>query len=284
MGYFAGIVITLVIYGIIIKQVDAGRCFRYEYMIRTLVILGLYIVCIGLIIIHFRIFSISFSIFLVFLAIPILMFLSLKYTIQRYYDLNLSGWYILLKLIPIFSIFVTFYLYFKKGNIEINEYDKAIDYQKIFKDKYCINIFDEKFIVNNKEYPYERYLNKYIIKVSKHSENDFFREYLFKHYSVDETQVFKVVEIDKDEFTNIIEKLRLIVVKNSFTVKIKNFEIFIRNENFKYTIILDKDTNIISKELIDTFNFPGLYYEDEKYIYYNGIYKNELLKWVKNVA
>jgi hypothetical protein len=91
------------------------------------------------------------------------MFLSLKYTIQRFYDLGLSGWYILLKLIPIFSILVTIYLYFKKGNREINMYDKAINYKKLYKDRHFIDIYEDRFIVDDEEYIFEKYLDNYII-------------------------------------------------------------------------------------------------------------------------
>ena len=79
-----------------------------------------------------------------------------------------------MKLIQIFSILVTFYLYFKKGDSEINDYDEAINYKKLFKNKRNIDIFDNMFIVNNNEYQYELYLNKYTIKMSKYIESDFF--------------------------------------------------------------------------------------------------------------
>jgi len=284
MEYFVGILITLVIYGVVIRKVDSGRCFRYEFIIKTLIIIGLYIISIIMLFVHFYLFNISFFVFLFLFSIPALMFLSLKYTIQRFYDLGLSGWYILLKLIPVFSLFVTFYLYGKKGNPAINEYDNAINYTKLFNDRRCINIYDNFFIIDNEEYQYERYLNTYTINISKYGKETFFSEYLKKNYKINETDRNKTVEITNIEFTNIINNLNLIIINNSFYININKLEIFIRKEDFKYTIILDRNINETSKELLDTLGFPGSFYEDERYIYYGRINKNDLLTWIKTVA
>jgi len=284
MKYIIGILVVLVIYGIVIKEVNSGRCFRFEYIIKTLIIIGLYIICFIMLSVHFTYFNISYFVFLFLFSIPVIMFLSLKYTIQRFYDLDLSGWYILLKLIPIFSILVTFYLYCKKGNREINEYDKAIDYRKLFKDRHCINIHDRFFIVDNEVYQYERYLKKYIINISKYGNETFFSEYLQKNYQINETNINKTIEITDVEFKSLIKDLGLIIISNSFYININKFEIFIRKEDFKFTIIFDKNTNEVSKELLETFNFPGSFYEDNGYIYYSKIDKNDLLMWVKNVV
>jgi uncharacterized membrane protein YhaH (DUF805 family) len=280
MQYFVGIIILLVFYGIIINKVDSGRCFRYEYIIKTVTIIGLEIIC-------FLLFAIKvwpILTFICFISIIVLMFFSLKFTIQRFYDLNLSGWYILLKLIPIFSIFVTLYLYFKKGNCGINIYDKAIDYKKLFENKHCIDIYKDKFIIENEIYQYEIYLNKYSIKLSKYGEDNFFKEFILKNYQAKEDRIYKVIEFPKNELNKVINTLGLIVIKHSFYLQIKDFEMFIRKEDFKYTIILNKANNKVSKELFDFFNFPGSFYEDESYIYYNKIDKKDLIVWVKNFA
>lgn len=284
MEYFLGLLVTFAIYGIVIKKVDSGRCFRYEFIIKTLIIFGLYIICFIVIFIHFTYFNISFFVFLFLFSIPVIMYLSLKYTIQRLYDLDLSGWYILLKLIPVFSIFVTFYLYFKKGNREINGYDKAIEYKKLFQDRHYINIHDNLFIVDNEAHRYERYLNKYTIDISKYGNETFFTEYLQKNYRINETNTNRTVEITDVEFRNVIRDLNLIIISDSFYININKFEIFIRKEDFKYTIIIDKNINELSKETLDTLGFPGSFYEDEKYIYYSKIKKNDLLTWIRNIA
>jgi uncharacterized membrane protein YhaH (DUF805 family) len=282
MEYIISIPFILIIYGIVIKSVDSGRCFRYEFIIKTLIIIGLYIICILMLLISF--FNISYFAFLFFLSIPVLMYLSLKYTIQRFYDLDLSGWYILLKLIPVFSLLVTFYLYCKKGNREINEYDTAIDYKKLFKDRRFINIHDKFFIVDNEVYQYERYLNKYTINISKYGNETFFSAYLQKNYRINETNINKKIEITDVEFGNLIKDLDLIIIRDSFYIDLINFEIFIRKEDFKYTIILDKNINEVSKESLEASSFPGEFYEDDRYIYYSKIDKKDLLAWAKNAA
>jgi predicted MPP superfamily phosphohydrolase len=192
----------------------------------------------------------------------------------------MSGWYILLKLIPVFSIAVSIYLYCKKGNFEMNEYDKAIAYDKLFKDKRCINIYDNMFIVDGEEYQYDLHLNKYIIKISKYGKDNFFTGYLLSHYQPKEIQIYKTVEIEREEFDKLVEQLGFVVISNSHYVNFRGFKIFIRKEDFRYTMILDKNTNKVTKELFDTFDFPGTFYEDAQYIYYRKVYKNDLLKWV----
>jgi hypothetical protein len=210
--------------------------------------------------------------------------LDTKYTIQRLYDLNVSGWHILLLSIPIINTLATLALFFTKGNCDINEYDKAINYNKLFNDKYCIYIYNKIFIINNEEYQYERYLDKYTIKISKYKSDNFFTDYLYKNYHVNEEGIYKTVEITNNEFKNIINNLSLIVVIDSFYVNINEVQLFIRKEDFKYTIIINKNTNNISYEIIKNHHFPGLFFEDESYIYYKKISKKDLLMWVKNVA
>lgn len=285
--YFIGILIILAIYGIVISRVDSGRCFRYEYIIKTIIISGIYILWfgIGIFIIHFRVFLIpQFFFMLNILVLPIIVFHDLKYTIQRFYDLNLSGWYILLKLIPILYIFVTLYLFIKKGNRQLNDYDKAINYKKLFKNRHCINISEKTLVFDEEEYQYECYMDRITIKISKYKKDNVFTEYLFTNYQVKETGIYKEIEFPKEELNIIISALNLVVISNSFYVKIKDYEVFIRKEDFRYTIVLEKDENKLTKELYDTFDFPGTYYEDEQYIYYNKIYKGDLQLWAKNVA
>jgi hypothetical protein len=223
------------------------------------------------------------------LSIPVMFIYSARITLQRYHDLDMSGWYIFfLSYVPIVSAFVPFFLFFKKGDCGINEYDEAINYQKLFNDKHCIDIYDNKFFISNEEYQYERYLNKYKIRISNYGQENFFTEYLLKNYPSKEEQIHrtvgithKAIEISEEEFNNLIKQMNFIVIKNSFYIELKEVEIFIRKEDFKYTIILDKN---ISKDTLDALNFPGLFFEDEKHIYYKKINKNNLLMWVKNVA
>lgn len=276
------IVASLVFYGIIFNKIDSGRCFRFEYIIKTIII---YLLIIVLFLIIFVQIILDFQYFVVlcFIAILVLVFFHMKYTIQRFYDLNLSGWYIWILNMPIISIFVSFYLYFKKGSAEINIYDKAIDYKKLFKDKHLIDIYDNMFFIDNIEYRYEQYLGKYTINISSYEDENFFTKYLINKYPVKQTHISKAIEITKEEYFEMINNLNLIIIKKSFYINIKELEIFIRKEDFKYSIILRKD-NKITNEILEKYNIPGLFLEDEVYFYYRKIKKDDLLVWIKNFA
>ncbi|WP_461246332.1 DUF805 domain-containing protein [Treponema sp. R6D11] len=273
-----GIIISLIAYGTIIRKVDIGRCFRFEFLIKKIIIYSLLIIIIILMTLK-PYFSILF-----FIYIFIFFILDTKYTIQRFYDLNASGWHILLLSIPLINTLVTLVLFFTKGDRAINEYDKAIDYKKLFRHKHCIIIYDKIFIVDNEEYQYEKYLGKYTIKISKYKDENIFTDYLYKNYQSNDNGIYKMIEITNDEFKDIINKLNLIVVINSFYVNINKFQLFIRKEDFKYTIIINKNTNNISDEMFENIYFPGLFFEDENYIYYSKINKKDMLKWIKNIA
>jgi uncharacterized membrane protein YhaH (DUF805 family) len=280
-----GILITIGIYAIVIYSTDSGRCTRYEYIVKTLVIIGLCLVSGAGMVINFTIFRFSTFFVLVFIAIVFVSaFSHLKFTIQRFYDLDLSGCFILLTLIPIFNIVVTLYLFFKKGNDKTNQYDKAIDYKKLFKDKHFIDLYKDKIIVNIEEYPMEKYRGKFTIKISGYKTKNFFTEYLQNNFPVTQKDMYKIVEITKDEFEVIIADFNLLTIYESYYLVVKNFQIMIRKRDFYYSIVLDKENNEISKELFETFDFPGAYVEDEQYVYYNRIGKEDLLKWMKNTV
>jgi uncharacterized membrane protein YhaH (DUF805 family) len=276
--FIISIISSLVIYGIIIRKVDSGRCFRFELKIKKIIIYSLLIIFIVL-----TLFNSNFFLFF-FIYTLIFFFLDIKYTIQRLYDLNVSGWYIFLLSIPVISTLTTLALFFTKGNYEINDYDKAVNYKKLFKNKRCINIYDKMFIIDNEEYQYERYLGKYTIKISKYKTENFFTDYLYKNYQINEDGIYKVIEITNDEFNNLIKDLGLIVVNNSFYVNINNLQLFIRKEDLKFTIIINKNSNNISDDTQKNINFPGIFFEDENYIYFNKINKDDLLKWAKDIA
>ena len=93
-----------------------------------------------------------------------------------------------------------------------------------------------------------------------------------------------------NDYDNIVDYHKLF--GNNFYQIYKNYvliddlKIFIRRENFKYTIIIEKNSIETFKEKIKKLNIPNNYFyefEDEKYMYYNKISKRELSLWVKNV-
>ena len=263
------------------------RCFRHEYLIKTLLFIGGFILNLLYFIFFYQIFPFLSPVFI--LSIPALLIYYIRITIQRCHDLGFSGSLAFIR-VPFVNNLIAYQLFFKKGDSGINEYDKAVNYQKLFNRKNCIDIYDKMFIIDNEEYHYERYLNKHSIRISDYAKKNIFIEYLEKNYPPKEERVyragslFKVIEIAEDEFKYLIAKMNFLVIKNSTFVEIKDYLVFIRKENFKYTIILDKNINNVSKELLQMYNFPGLVLEDEEYIYYNKINKKDLSMWINNVA
>lgn len=282
--YILGVLIVIGIYAIVIKTTDSGRCSRYEFFLKNLVIVILHLVSFIAIIIPLAFDDFRTSSIVFFLTVPLCIIsfpYYLKNTIQRFYDLDLSGWYILSMLIPVVNIIVTLSLFFRKGKDEINAYDKAINYGKLFKDNHFIDMYQNKIIVNNEEYHIEKYLGKYIIKISKYKRTNFFTEYLQENFQAAEKDIFKIFEVTENDFKTMITDLDLHIIYESFYLMIKNFEVFIRKRDFLYQIILDKERNELSRELFETFDFPGSFSEDEKYVYYNKLSKEDLLSWIK---
>jgi len=65
---------------------------------------------------------------------------------------------------------------------------------------------------------------------------------------------------------------------------IKNIEVLIRTEDFKYSILIKKNDELKIKEDIEILTCPGTFIEDIEYFYYRKINKKELMLWAKNVA
>lgn len=272
-------IIPIILIYIIIITKTKGRFSRYEYLIKGLIAYCLIIISTILIILSIPVISFFMMIFII-----IAIYSYVKYTIKRLYDLGMSGYYLLLTIIPIIGLILTIILFTKKSNIEPNEYDEAIKYQNFCKGKHIINIFRDRLMFDDIEFRIDYYLKKMIIKIIDDSDNNIFSDYLFKNYQSRKENFYYIVEIVSTDFLEILKKLELIVLYESKYIKIMDYKLFIRYYNFRYDIIINKEDHQLTKEIIDTFNFPGAYFEDEKYIYYNGLTKEELIEWIKNVA
>ena len=277
--YGFGIIISLAIYGIMIALVKDGRCSRHEYIIKKLIIIGLYIFTILMFFLGIPVIS-----FIMFIFLYIVMYHNVKYTLQRLFDLRMSSYYLLLTIIPIAGLIITIILCIRKSSIKMNEYDDAVNYKKLFKGKHFLNIFKNKIEYDDVEFGMDYYLGKYLIKISKNVEKNVFSDYLLRKFTPKIENIYSIVEIGKDDLQNIIKENNLIVIYESQFIVIKNYKIFIRYYDFKYDIIMDKNDHELTKDIIDTFNFPGAYLEDDEYIYYTKISKEEILDWIKNVA
>jgi len=260
------------------------RCFRYEYVVKTIFIFAsAFTIILSLGIVQRVVPFLTFPLVLAFVALAI--FYS-RITTQRYHDLGFSSWQAFARS----GFRIQSGLFTKNGEHGINEYDEAINYKKLFKGRHRIDIYSDILKVNGETYSYEKFLGKYSIRMSNYAKINMFTEYLQKNYAAKENQMFrtgpinKVFEIPEDDFNQFISKNNFIVVVNSLHMKIKDLNVFIRKEDFKYTIILDKYINDITKELLSDYNFPGLASEDEGYIYYKKINKSDFIMWAKYVA
>ena len=278
MELIIGIIPTLLFYGIVYFRVK-GRCSRYEYIIKNSISLGVLIL--SLFLFALLIPVISFLMFFVMLAS---IYYYIRLTIRRLYDLAMPGFYIFFTLIPIVGIILTIMLFIRKSSIDLNEYDEAINYRKIIKGKHFLNICKNKIYFDDIEFNMEHYLGKYTIKISKYIENNIFSEYLLHNYSSEKENIYELVSIKDSDFLKIIKKLDLVLLYEFQYIKLKEYIMFIRYYNFGYSIIINKEEHKLTKNMIDTFDFPGAYSENDKYIYYNNITKEEIMIWIKNVA
>ena len=285
-----GIAPVLVFYGIVIARTK-GRCSRGEYLVKGLTAFAL--LCVTAIIfvasLPFMVFA-PFLPFAMMLAVWTAAYLYSKYTIQRLYDLGMAWHFLLLTLLPVAGLIMTILLLVKKSNIEPGEHDVPIKYSKICKGKNTLDIHDTKMVFNNSEFRTEYYLGKYKIKISNYAEKNIFTDYLFANFPSQEECisrgefVYNVVELTGNDLLELIKKLELILLYESRYIKIMGYKLFIRYYNFGYDIIINKEDHQLTKDMIDAFDFPGSYSEDENYIYYHKVPKEKLKAWVKNAA
>ncbi|HSX40561.1 MAG TPA: DUF805 domain-containing protein [Candidatus Saccharimonadales bacterium] len=97
---------------------NSHRLNRRNYFIGTAITTIVYI-CFSVILHGHRSILISS---LVIVAIAVFLLFDLSITIRRLHDIGYSGYYLLLKIIPLVNLFLFFLLFFKEGNKEPNKY------------------------------------------------------------------------------------------------------------------------------------------------------------------
>ena len=107
-----------------------GRINRKTFLIRNLV-LFLTIIALTLLQIFLEDFktpslSLIFFHFLLFFCCIFILISKASLNIRRFHDLNKSGWFTLLGIIPIISFFVMIYLYLFKGTVGSNKFGEDI--------------------------------------------------------------------------------------------------------------------------------------------------------------
>jgi hypothetical protein len=208
----------------------------------------------------------------------------LQTVIRRFYDLNMSGWHVLTTAIPLYSLYVIVSLCFKEGDIGINEYDEPIKYKKLLKNNEFIDIFKDRMFVDNEEFIYELYLDGMTIYLSDYSDKrNILVKYLLEHCGYRQEAHRKIFEMKSDKFAEIVKELNLITLRESFYIVLKNIEIFIRKEDYKYTVIMISDDTKKIPNDIKALEAGSEKTRNETYLCYKKIEKDALLRWLKNM-
>ena len=85
-------------------------------------------------------------------------------------------------------------------------------------------------------------------------------------------------------FISLYDKIRYNIGDEEMQyIQINGYITFIRKEDFKYTVIVDRVKNEVSEGLFKTFAGLGKYKEDNKFFYYLKVPEELLLDWVKSI-
>ncbi len=124
--------LLFVITGIVIYRTHGRISQKRYWIIETMMIVGCILVwafaIVMLLVFHNRLFYILASI-----ASPFYFYKHAQLQFLRYHDLNYSGWYCLLNLIPFVGLYFWIIRIIKPRTDLINEFDEPLDYLKFMK-------------------------------------------------------------------------------------------------------------------------------------------------------
>lgn len=170
--------------------------------------------------------------------------------ILRLHDLNKSGWYCLLNLIPFYNIYDFFVMNIKKRSIMLNEFDETIDYfsffekNKLLQDKKLITKDGVDFYVNGIKFEYKNFNGHVQYEVSKMSlENDkTLEEYCMKNLQQTENAPgyageYRISFFDEGNLFEMLKNdLHGIVIDDGF-ITINEVPFFVRENYLQYEIV-----------------------------------------------
>ena len=184
----------------------------------------------------------------------------------------------------------------KKSDIDIKNNDVPINYRSVLNELYLdkivnlISINDDSICINNFEYSIKHYQNRHIIASNKYIDNE---NLLAKFLKEKDIQKFgshyknMYFELTDDEYSSMIAEIKnmknVIFIDYPFLV-INNVNIFIRKYGTKYSVILLKpDKEKLNNEIIELEKISKKR-ENEKYVCYENIKKENIVLWMKNRA
>jgi hypothetical protein len=194
-----------------------------------------------------------------------------------------------MNIIPIFNLAP------KKSRIDIKDEDVPVDYIDIFGRLYLdnnINIIkiDKHYIyINNFQFSIKHFRNKYIITSYRDIDNEhFFTKFIMEkgirklgfHY------MNTYYEFTTEEFNSLIEKIKIlknvIYIKHPFMV-INNVNVIVRKDGAHYGVALLKSDRKYLISVINLLEVIAEKTENENYVYYKSIKKENLIWWVKQL-
>jgi hypothetical protein len=178
-------------------------------------------------------------------------------------------------------------LCFRESDINIKNGDVPVNYIKFLRKLYednivnIININDNYLYINNFEYSIQHYQNRHVITAYRDIDNEHLLTKYFKDKGIRQlgfhyrTAYF---ELTDEEYGNMIAAIKamknVIFIDYPFIV-INDVKIFIRNNGIKYSIVLLKEDKGKLKSIPKKI-------ENEKYVCYAGLKREDIIGWVKN--
>jgi uncharacterized membrane protein YhaH (DUF805 family) len=279
-------IVFIIIYGAAMRRAK-GRCARFEYLTKVCILVYTGLMCVLLLGVFFSFIRKPVIAFLLSVILFLLFYQFLKLTARRLYDLDMHVWHLATLIIPVYGISILVYLCIKKGNDDINEYDRAIKYRKLLNrlahGRNVIDVHSDRIYIADDDYLVEKTDSGNLrIQIMEFSNNNCFSEYLLEHHNPRRDKLKNIIEISETELDEVIDKLKLIYIKGSLYLVVNGVHIFIRKENFAYTIIIKKD----SEKRLDTFARwpPADCTETEMYVCRKKIREKDLAAWIKNLT
>jgi hypothetical protein len=208
-------------------------------------------------------------------------------TFERYdesYDKSRMPYLIALILANIIPIVA---LWSRESNINIKNGDVPVNYRNFFRELYedkivnIINISDDYMYINNFEYAIQHHQNRHVITAYRDIDNEHLLAKYFKEKGIHRLGFHyrnAYFELTDEEYSHMIAEIKamknVMLIDYPFIV-INNVKVFIRSNGIKYSIVLLKENKeklkIISKER-----------ENEEYVCYAGLKREDIIGWVKN--
>lgn len=184
-------------------------------------------------------------------------------------------------------------LYSRASDISIKEGDIPVNYIQLFSDLYLneianvIVIGSDHMCINNSEYSIDHYQNKHTITSHKNN-NDTILENYFKEKNINKLGLHYVktyFELTDNEYSVMINDMRgfknVIYIHHPFVV-INGVNVFIRKYGTRYCMVLLKSDRETLNYEINVLKNIATETENEEYVCYRGIKKNDIIEWVKD--